>query len=114
VGAVVRFLVAYFVQSTRPDQGLWPLHTLGVNMVGCLLLGFLSVWLAQRGPEALRVRLTVGSLGALTTFSTYSVEAIGLLEKRHFGVAAAYLGVSVVVGLAAAGLGVAGARVLMG
>lgn len=114
VGAVLRYLVAHWVRAARPGGGVWPLHTLGVNVVGCLLLGVLSVWLAQRGSEAVRVGLTVGLLGALTTFSTYSVEALALLEARHYGVAAAYLGASVVLGLLAAAAGVAGARALLG
>lgn len=76
-----------------------------VNIVGCFALGALATHLVHRDPPSREVILLfagTGLLGAFTTFSTFSVETLFLLRDRHFVVAAAYVGGSVLIGLAAA------------
>ena len=84
----------------------WPVVL--VNLVGCALLGALL----GRGVDS-RVRLLVGAgfCGGLTTFSTFAVDAAGLMRDSRAEVAAAYLALSVVLGLGAflAGRRLAGA-----
>ena len=92
----------------------FPYGTLAVNVLGSLLMGFLYIWLIDRmaaGP-ALRAFLLIGVLGAFTTFSTFSMETLNLLEAGHPGKALANVLVSVVVCVTAAGLGVLAARQL--
>lgn len=85
-----------------------PWGTWIVNGTGALLLGLLT-GLAQHGhlsPVA-EAATTTGFCGAFTTFSTFTVETVRLVQDDALGAAARYLGTSVLVGLAAAGVGIA-------
>ncbi|ANF27481.1 MULTISPECIES: fluoride efflux transporter CrcB [Pseudomonadaceae] len=105
VGTLIRFGVSTWV-STQ-----WPRHfffaTLAVNLLGCLLIGYLYASFLHRpelSPE-MRSGLIVGFLGALTTFSSFSLDGLRLLESGQPATAFGYIGVSVLGGLLAAWLG---------
>ncbi|MBX9914701.1 MAG: fluoride efflux transporter CrcB [Pseudomonadaceae bacterium] len=110
VGSVLRFLTSQAVVAH------WPRHyflaTLLVNLLGCFLIGFLSAYFLLRTdiPLVLRTALTVGVLGGLTTFSSFSLEVLRLIEAGQTGVALSYLLGSVLGGLCAAWLGMSLAR----
>lgn len=78
------------------------LGTIVVNVTGSFLLGLL----ADVAPPALTV-LGVAGLGAYTTFSSLARDAVALVERRQIGLAAAYVVATLVLGIAAAALGVA-------
>lgn len=101
VGAVTRYGVTLAVG----DRG-FPLATLLVNVSGSLALGIVMAWSA-RGPWSpdLTRAVAVGFLGAFTTFSTFSWEAFSLGRADRLSAAAVYTGLSVVLGIAAAGSG---------
>lgn len=89
IGALLRFAVS------RGAVGIFgagfPWGTLIVNAVGAFAIGFLAAWFASRlavGP-ALRALVLTGTLGALTTFSTFSLETLQLTQTAAFGKAAA-------------------------
>ena len=110
VGTLMRFGVATWVSAQ------WPRHfylaTLAVNLLGCLLIGYLYAFFLARpdiSPE-LRGGLIIGFLGALTTFSSFSLDGLRLLESGQFATAFGYIGVSVLGGLLAAGAGLTLAR----
>ncbi len=86
-GAVMRWLVASGVQKMA--GGAFPWGTFAVNALGSFLLGFLFVWLIERSTasELVRLAITVGFLGAFTTFSTYSLESVRLLQEGAFSLA---------------------------
>ncbi|MDQ6976047.1 MAG: fluoride efflux transporter CrcB [Mariprofundaceae bacterium] len=109
-GAVSRWLLASNIQ--RMTGGAFPWGTFAVNALGSLLLGFLFVWLIERSSmgELLRMCITVGFLGAFTTFSTFSVESIHLLEEGAFGLAMGYIAGQVLLCLGLAWLGAQIAR----
>jgi len=111
-GAVIRWLVAASVQ--RLAGGSFPWGTLMVNALGSFALGFLFIWLLERSSsgELLRMAITVGFLGAFTTFSTYSLESIRLLQSGSFGLAAANVVGQIVLCLPLTWLGVQLARTL--
>ena len=112
VGALLRYWTSTAVHSRLGMA--FPYGTLVVNVLGSLLMGFLYVWLIDRmaaGP-ALRAFLLIGVLGAFTTFSTFSMETLNLMEAGHPGKALANVLVSVIVCVTAAGLGVLAARQL--
>jgi CrcB protein len=90
-GAVSRWLLASSIQ--RWSGSAFPWGTFTVNAIGSLLLGFLFIWLIERSTlgELWRMAITVGFLGAFTTFSTFSVESIRLLEEGAFGLALGYI-----------------------
>lgn len=108
VGAVARYGLGGFIQIRA--GGTFPWGTLAVNVLGSFLLGFLFLYLEATAHSAeLRRAVTIGILGAFTTFSTFSYEAAILLQNGEWSRGAAYLGGSVVLGLAAvlAGFGAA-------
>jgi CrcB protein len=100
VGAIAR---AALEQSlvTAPDG--WPWATFIVNMLGAALLGYFVTRLQERLPPSLyrRAFLGTGICGALTTFSTVTVELTKMLEAGHVPLACAYAAASLVGGFAA-------------
>jgi CrcB protein len=113
LGSVSRFLLGPAIQ--RALNATFPVGTLLINVVGSLILGFL-LGLAAEGvdvsPET-RAFVAVGFCGGFTTFSTFSYEAIRLLEDGEGSRAALYILASVVLSLAAAFVGLAAARQLI-
>lgn len=106
VGAPLRYVVDREVQ--RRHRRAFPFGTLGINVVGSLLLGVV-VGLHERhglASSAMTV-LGVGLLGSFTTFSTFVWETLRLVEDRRAAAAMANVVVSIAVGLAAAYVGLA-------
>jgi len=112
VGASLRWILAGAVQ--RAAGGSFPWGTFVVNALGSFLLGFLFVYLIERSSagELLRLSLTVGLLGAFTTFSTYSLESLRLLQSGAFGLAMANVIGQVIVCLLLTWLGLQLARLM--
>jgi len=105
IGAVMRYWVSTGVYNLL-GRG-FPYGTLAVNVAGSLLMGFLYVLLLERmttGPE-LRAALLVGLLGAFTTFSTFSIETLNLIEQADFVKAGLNVLISVVACVGAAWVG---------
>jgi CrcB protein len=112
LGAVLRYWTSTAVHSRLGTA--FPYGTLTVNILGSLLMGFLYIWLTDRlasGP-AVRAFLVIGLLGAFTTFSTFSMETLNLVESGHPGKALANAIISVSVCFVAAAAGVLAARQL--
>jgi len=86
---------------------IFPVGTMCVNLLGCLVIGLLSGYFA--GPhlvrEEYRIGLTVGVLGGFTTFSTFGFETFTLLNDREYTLAALNVFLSCGLGLAAVWLG---------
>jgi len=98
IGAICRH--GLFVVVQRLAGPVFPFGTLVVNLLGCFLIGLL--WgLTERSHIGEEVRLFIftGFLGSFTTFSTFSRESVQLLKVGEWKSAAAYLALSVVVGL---------------
>jgi CrcB protein len=104
VGAPSRYLLDRFVSLRRPSTFPW--GTLVINCTGSLVLGVLAGASAAIGaPLLLSAGLGVGFCGAFTTFSTFTFEAVALLEEGQLAAALLYLGGSLLLGLAAAAAG---------
>ena len=100
IGGVARYAVSTWIQS---GAGAFPRGTLVVNATGCLLLTFVSGLLEGSATAAeWRAFLGVGVLGGYTTFSTFTYEAVRLLQDGDWKLALAYIGSSVIVSLVAA------------
>lgn len=114
LGAVCRYLMAVLV-------GRWighgfPWGTLVVNLLGALLMGMLIEAAALRfslGPLP-RALLVVGFLGGFTTFSTFSLDMVTLIERHQAGLAVVYATASVGLGVAALFAGLTLVRWLLG
>ena len=105
-GAVMRFLVASGVQHWLGRD--FPYGTLSVNVIGSFLLGLLTeALILQRIALTLEYRsaILVGFIGAFTTFSTFSLDTVYLLQNGHAGKAFANIAISVFVCLLAVWLG---------
>ncbi|ATX82160.1 camphor resistance protein CrcB [Mariprofundus ferrinatatus] len=111
-GAVMRWLMASGIQKMA--GGAFPWGTFAVNAIGSFLLGFLFFWLIERSTvsEVARLALTVGFLGAFTTFSTYSLESVRLLQEGAVSLAFGNVIGQVVVCLTLTWLGIQIARAI--
>ncbi len=101
-GAAMRYWI-----SSSLEQGMFPYHTLLVNIVGCFLLAMAVQYLTTlpKLSRNLINGLGTGFVGSFTTFSTFSVEVSQLIMKGAWFYAGSYIFVSVMGGLLSAGLG---------
>ncbi|MCA9257322.1 MAG: fluoride efflux transporter CrcB [Phycisphaerales bacterium] len=109
VGAVLRFGITLGINAVAPRG--FPFGTLVVNLTGCFLLAAVVTWLRDKAvSDGVRFAVTVGFLGAYTTFSTFAVEVYELFKSGTPVRATVYLAASVGLGLVAVWLGMAAAK----
>ena len=112
LGAVARWVATGWVQNA--SGSLFPWGTLAVNVGGALVLGFAMVWLQNTVASAeVRQLVTVGFLGSLTTFSTYSYETVAMLRDGEVVRAGGYALGSLLAGLLAVMVGAALAQAFL-
>ena len=106
VGAIARYGVDGWVM--RRTAGAFPWGTLVVNATGCFALGVLFTVLTERilPHPTLRAALTIGLLGAYTTFSTFSLETVRLIEDGAMLMAAGNVAASLGLGIASVYAGI--------
>ena len=106
LGALSRYYLAQVILARTGS--VFPWGTLVVNWLGCLLMGVLAGAIAARVPwahEGTALVTGVGFLGSFTTFSTFGLESLGLLQAGQPGLAATYVCASVAGGLLATWIG---------
>ncbi|NNM54598.1 MAG: fluoride efflux transporter CrcB [Spirochaetales bacterium] len=112
VGSLARYLLSRWVNVTTGSSFPW--GTLVVNLLGALIIGFLT-GLFERWVISPQVRLLifVGFLGGFTTFSTFGLETFNLFKQSEFLLAFSNFALTNVLGLAfvAGGYALAGALV---
>lgn len=110
VGALSRY------SATKWINGYWhhsfPLATMLINVLGCVLMGVVFVIISERMPslEPYRPLIMVGFLGAFTTFSTFSLEIVSLINMQAWLSAISYLLLSCILGIVGLAIGMAAAR----
>lgn len=99
VGAVLRYLIN--ISPLAAQLKPFPFHTFIINIGGSFALGLLTALFAERFPAAenMRLLITVGLLGALTTFSTFELETLRLIEEKYLLTAILYVAASFSFGL---------------
>jgi len=114
LGAVGRYGIGSIITAAL-GKG-FAFGTLLVNIIGCLLIGILMhISLTTEAiPHPWRTALTVGFLGAFTTFSTFSYETVKYIELGQLHTAAINIGTNVILGILATVTGLAIAKTILG
>lgn len=102
LGSVVRYGTGVLVGKAWTAS--FPLATMLINITGSLAMGLFIGWLVRTTPSwqgDARLFVAVGLFGGFTTFSSFSLDAITLLERGELTQALTYVLVSVVVGISA-------------
>ena len=104
IGGAARYLVSLALKNASKG---FPWATLLVNLVGCFLIGLLWGMFSKSATEGSNwaLLLTVGLCGSFTTFSTFSKEALMMLQSGNIWGFAGYIGISVAAGIALVALG---------
>jgi CrcB protein len=99
LGAGGRFLLSVFMDSHT--DGALPYGTLAANLIGCLAIGLLSALFSStwQVSDAVRLGCIVGVLGGFTTFSSFGLETISLIQEGRLIAAAVYVTASNLGGL---------------
>ena len=114
LGSAARYLTG---RATLVAFGpAFPAGTLAVNLIGGLLMGVLTAILARTGgsAELWRLFVGVGVLGGFTTFSSFSLDVVTMIERGAIGPALGYALVSVIGSVLALFAGLATTRALLG
>lgn len=110
LGAVLRYLsVIAIMRSTGANF----MGTMFVNVAGSFAMGVLAAVLLEKleaGPSRFALFFMPGVLGGFTTFSAFSLDAVHLMEKGRFAMAAGYIGGSVTLAILALIAGLAAGR----
>ena len=101
LGAMARYGISGWIFDSTSHK--FPYATLSVNVMGSLVMGVLFVLILEKGalPPEMRSLLMISFLGAFTTFSTFSLDALGLWQNGHLFLALVYALGTVVLCLAA-------------
>jgi len=83
IGAILRFLISGWVQKLTPT--LFPIGTLSVNVLGSFIIGFMALYFESVVAPHQKALVITGMLGALTTFSTFSLETVTMLQGGLWG-----------------------------
>ena len=99
IGSVCRYALGGLIQSrTHPA---FPVGTLVVNVLGCLIIGLLTRQFLNMQTDAMaKAALVTGFCGGFTTFSTFSLETVGMISGGEWGKASLYVGLSVLACIA--------------
>ncbi|MFI0348221.1 MAG: fluoride efflux transporter FluC [Chthoniobacterales bacterium] len=107
LGCAARILISnYFFEKFGP---VFPLGTLTVNVVGCLLIGFFIGLTSSNGgisvSPVMASAITTGFLGGFTTFSSFALQTYNFLKERQWSYATLNISCSLVFSIIAVGVG---------
>lgn len=109
IAGILGALSRYYLGLTIHEfwQHSFPLATLLINLVGCFLLAWLTTYIARRNilPSEIITGVGTGFIGSFTTFSTFSVETIQLINHSEWSIAFLYVSCSILGGLIMSGIG---------
>lgn len=100
-GCTGRYLVSLLLSKYKDNLGGFPIHTMTANFIGCLCIGLIIGYLSKNPNNTVQLLLVTGFCGGFTTFSTFSSEILKLFQGGQTGMAVLYMGISLIVCLAA-------------
>lgn len=105
LGALSRYYLGLTIHTSWHHS--FPLATLLINLAGCFLLAWLTTYVARRNilPSAIITGIGTGFIGSFTTFSTFSVETVQLINHSEWSTAFLYVSCSILGGLIMSALG---------
>jgi CrcB protein len=106
LGAILRYYLSGYAQGISGSYS-FPVGTLAVNLIGCFIIGAVSKMAEDFGLLSIETRmfLTIGLLGAFTTFSTFGYETLNLLRDNEWLYALLSVGLHLVIGIGAVWVG---------
>ena len=104
IGGIARYLVSLAMKGISKG---FPWATILVNLLGCLIIGLLWGFLSRNASESTSwgLFLTVGLCGGFTTFSTFSKEALTMLQTGQIWGFASYIALSILAGIVLVAIG---------
>jgi len=105
LGSALGGSIRYLISEQIPTEELWN-STMMVNVIGSFIMGICFVYFSKIGNERLALLIMVGVLGGFTTFSSFSMDVIKLLEDGQWIQGLSYVFLSVLLSLLAFALGV--------
>jgi fluoride exporter len=109
MGAIARFQISEWCNSWSQNRfgKIYPMGTLVVNAVGCLLIGLLmTLVLEKQISERAKLLWVTGCLGSLTTFSTFGLETVQLIRESKLSLAFGNIAANLIIGLLAVAAGI--------
>lgn len=105
IGSVIRYLLSYFFNKYQTTFFPWP--TFIANSLGCFLIGLFFAYTLKNNAqsETLKSLLITGFCGGFTTFSTFSLENLQLIQNQNYTLAISYTISSLLIGTIAVFLG---------
>lgn len=98
IGALLRYYLGLWVHNWWEYS--FPFATLITNYIGCFALGWFTTWVARsKFPSRVQTGIGTGLIGSFTTFSTFSVETVQLIQQHLLGIALLYVLLSLWGGL---------------
>ena len=101
LGSIARYALSTWIFDVSSHK--FPYATLAVNVLGSFVMGILFVIIVEKAalPTEMRSLLMIGFLGAFTTFSTFSLDALGLWQTGHIFMSLVYMLATVILCLIA-------------
>lgn len=111
LGAVARYAISTYIYQSVNE--VFPWGTLVVNLSGSFIIGaFAELFETAMIPSEWRSLVTIGFIGAYTTFSTYSLETLSLLREGELRIASMNVLASNILGIVFVGLGIYSSRMI--